>query len=180
MEKDFRGYDLFHQKYQDDAQFKKIIDTYMATGQIRFFNDTEWDKIKSQNFVANFGEQEELRKLGVTSLYDMFRLGYNIGDCVGMCDRVSYSYNDISIVTGIFPLLKGTLNAENGGHRWLETPDSIIDTSLLLVIDKKLKDQLGYMEEERQTSFDLSRNPRYQARKEFATDPSINRGIGKH
>ena len=66
------------------------------------------------------------------------------------------------------------MNAENeGGHCWLETNDTIIDTSLMLVIDKSLKDEIGYIEEQRLTPFDLAMSPRYQARKEFVNDRNI-------
>lgn len=104
----------------------------------------------------------------------MFALGYNIGSCVFTSRTLSYSYNDVDIVTGILPVLKGTKNAEEEGrHGWLERDDEIIDTSLLLVIDKTLKKDLGYIEEYRLTQFDLNRNPRYQSRKEYVNDLSL-------
>ena len=105
----------------------------------------------------------------------MFSLGYNIGNCVGTSRQLSYSYCNVDIVSGIFPLLKGTLNAEKeGGHCWLETTTNIIDTSLMLVIDKSLKNKLGYIEEQRLTAFQLANSPNYQARKEFVNDKNLN------
>lgn len=43
----------------------------------------------------------------------------------------------------------------------------------MLVIDKSLKDEIGYIEEQRLTPFDLAMSPRYQARKEFVNDRNI-------
>ena len=55
-----------------------------------------------------------------------------------------------------YQFLKGTLNAEKeGGHYWLETPKSIIDTSLMLVIDKSLKNKLRYIEEQIKLHFNF-------------------------
>ena len=134
--------------------------------------DEEWNKINSQNFVSHIPEMKEF--------IDMFTLGYNIGNCVGTSRQLSYSYNDVDIVSGILPILKGTKNAEQlGGHCWLETRKYIIDTSLLLVIDKSLKEELGYIEEQRIKSYQLANSPRYQARKEYVNDPYIKNTKGK-
>ena len=101
----------------------------------------------------------------------MFILGYNVGNCVGTSRQLSYSYNNVDIVSGILPILKGTLNAEKeGGHCWLETRTSIIDTSLMLVIDKTIKSEIGYIEEQRVTHLQLLTSKSYQARKDFVND----------
>ena len=89
----------------------------------------------------------------------------NLGNCVGTSRQLSYSYNNVDIVSGILPILKGTLNAEKeGGHCWLETPTSIIDTSLMLVIDKSIKDEIGYMEEQRVSHVQVLSSKNYQGR----------------
>lgn len=49
----------------------------------------------------------------------------------------------------------------------------------MLVIDKSLKSYLGYIEEQRITSFQLSCSPNYQAKKEFVNDKSLNAGKRK-
>ena len=140
----------------------------MRTKQIRFFGELEYQKIESQNFIPIIRKAPEF--------IDMFRLGYNEGNCVMMTRLLSYSYDDVDIVSGILPLLKGTRNAEiEGGHCWLEDKDTIIDTSLMLVIDKSLKDTLGYIEEQRITASDLRKSPKYMARKEFVRDSSLKR-----
>lgn len=125
-------------------------------------------KNQNQNFVSPSPEMKEF--------IDMFILGLNIGNCVGTSRQLSYSYNNASIVSGILPLLKGKKNSEKeGGHCWLETPKELIDTTLMLVMDKSLKKDLGYIEEQRLTPYDLALSPRYQARKEFVNDKNIKR-----
>ena len=165
MNTDMKCYDLFKKFYEENEAFKNIIDENMNT-KIRFFAEEEWDKIKNQNFMSPIPELKEF--------IDMFILGYNIGNCSGTSRQLSYSYNDVDIVSGILPMLKGTRNAEKeGGHVWLENDNYIIDTSLMLVIDKSLKDKLGYIEEQRVTKYDLMRSSNYQARKEFTNDESL-------
>ena len=107
---------------------------------------------------------------------DMFLLGYNIGNCVGASRQLSYSFNDVDIVSGVLPIIKGTLNAEKeGGHCWLENDCFIIDTSLMLVIDKSLRDDFGYIEENRITKESLRKSQVYQARKDFVNDSGLRR-----
>ena len=164
----FKGYDFLEELLESNKEFKDIIDKYIDEGKIRKFNDNEWDKIKEQNYISNIDN--------VNSFYDMFSLGYNKGNCVGMSMQLSYSYDNVDIVSGTLPILKGTLNAEKeGGHCWLETNNSIIDTSLLLVIDKSLKDIMGYNEEQRITARELKISNRYQARKEFTNDKNLRK-----
>lgn len=166
MQENMKAYELFWQLYNSNPQFRECVSVNMSNGLIRFFGDEEWDKIKSQNFISPVPEMSEF--------IDMFTLGYNIGNCVGASRQLSYSYNDVDIVSGILPILKGTRNAEKeGGHCWLETPRAIIDTSLMLVIDKSLKAAMGYMEEQRLTAYQLGNHAFYQARKEFVNDPSL-------
>ena len=101
---------------------------------------------------------------------------HNIGNCVGASRQLSYSYNDVDIVSGILPLIKGTRNAEKfGGHCWLENDKYIIDTSLMLVIDKSLKDRFGYIEEQRITKSELRKSQSYQSRKDFVNDINLNK-----
>ena len=162
------AFDLYKKLYVSNPEFQMIIKTYMRTKQIRFFGELEYQKIESQNFIPIIRKAPEF--------IDMFRLGYNEGNCVMMTRLLSYSYDDVDIVSGILPLLKGTRNAEiEGGHCWLEDNNTIIDTSLMLVIDKNLKDTLGYIEEQRITKDDLRKAPKYMAHKEFVRDSSLKR-----
>ncbi|MGM9881323.1 MAG: hypothetical protein ACI31S_00565 [Bacilli bacterium] len=168
MNTSIKAYDLFWSLYNNNDSFKKLIDVNLNNGNVRFFDDTEWNKIYSQNFMSIIPEMKEF--------IDMFLLGYNIGNCVGATRQLSYSYNDVDIVSGILPILKGSLNAtKEGGHCWLETSNEIIDTSLMLVINKSLKEKFGYIEEQRVTSYQLSAMPYYQERKKFVNDTSLKK-----
>ena len=163
-----KAFEQFWELYNTNEQFQTIIKEGMENGQIRFFDEREWDKIKKQNFVSPDAKMKEF--------IDMFVLGYNIGNCVGTSRQLSYSYNNVSIVSGILPFLKGKKNSEKeGGHCWLETNKELIDTTLMLVMDKEVKKKLGYLEEQRLTPTDLALSPRYQARKEFVNDISIKK-----
>ena len=163
-----KPYELFWNLYNNNQEFKEFVTRNMQNGKIHFFGEEEWTKIENQNFPP-------INK-DIKNFKDMFLMGYNIGNCVGITRQLSYSYDECDIVSGILPLLKGTLNArELGGHAWLEVGNSIIDTSLMLVIDKSLKDVLGYKEEERLTSFNLKQNMIYQKRKEFVNDENLKR-----
>lgn len=162
-----KAFVLFWEIYHKNSFFSKVVDENFANGKMRFFDDNEWDKINNQNFVSPIKEMKTFE--------DMFLLGYNVGNCVGASRQLSYSFDNVDIVSGILPILKGTSNAEKeGGHCWLETSDNIIDTSLMLVIDKSLKNVLGYLEEQRLRSSQLACSPNYQARKEFVNDKNIN------
>lgn len=164
--KNWKAYDQLKELYNTNPSFKALITEQFSKGTIRLFNEEEFSKIKSQNFVSPVRELKEF--------IDLFILGYNIGNCVGTIRQLSYSYDNVDIVSGILPILKGSRNAEKeGGHCWLETTRNLIDTTLMLVIDKSLKTQLGYQEEQRITATQLQNMHRYQARKEFVNDPNL-------
>lgn len=166
MNKEYKCYELLKHLIKTNATFRTTYIENIKTRKIRLFNEEEWTKINNQNFTSLVP--------GLNEFSDMFKLGYNIGNCVGTARQLSYSYDNVDIVSGTLPILKGTLNAEKeGGHCWLETTDYIIDTSLMLVIDKSLKQELGYNEEQRLTSFRLQTNAIYQSRKEFTNDINL-------
>ena len=168
METDIKAYDLFWDLYKKNDSFRSVVDSGMSSNMIWFFDDDLWDKIKSQNFISYDDRMKEF--------IDMFLMGFNIGNCVGASRQLSDSYNDVDIVSGVLPLIKGSRNAEElGGHCWLENDRFIIDTSLMLVIDKSLKDRFGYIEEERVTKSALKRNQSYQSRKDFVNDVSFSK-----
>ena len=148
METDIKAYDLFWDLYKKNDSFRSVVDSGMSSNMIRFFDDDLWDKIKSQNFIS----YDDIMK----EFVDMFLLGYNIGNCVGASRQLSYSFNDVDIVSGVLPIIKGTLNAEKeGGHCWL--------------------DDFGYIEENRITKESLRRSQVYQARKDFVNDNELRR-----
>ena len=162
-----KGYDLLVDLCNSNNILKEIIINGIKNGTVRLFNDNEWDKINSQNFIPLTNETKEFS--------DIFKLGLNIGSCVSTSKQLSYSYDDIDLVSGFLPIIKSSKNSPNGGHVWLETDNSIIDTSLMLVIDKSLKKDIGYIEEFRLTSDNLVNDNIYQASKNFANDIYIKK-----
>ena len=170
LDSNIKGFNLLKELYQTNQEFRAVLDKCFQLGHIRFFGEEEFEKMQMQNYVSPTSD--------ATTLEDIFILGYNIGDCKGMSYQLSYSYNDVDIVTGTNKFLIGTKNAEHGGHLWLETKTEIIDTSLMLVISVKLKQEMGYDEEYRITASDLRKSTMYQSRKEWTTDPYIKRNIG--
>lgn len=167
MDNQIKGFELLKEVMKNNPTVCKLIEDNLES-KVRSFDEREWEKIDSQNYVPLIP--------GVNSFHDIFEMGYNIGDCVGVSTQLSYSYDDVDMVAGTVPFLKGTKNAEKeGGHRWLETPTEIIDTSLMLIIDKSLKNQFGYQEEMRITAAQLKQKDLYQARKEFINDPSLKK-----
>ena len=168
------AFKLLNDLMETNPEFKSLVEENIKLGKIRTFNEEEFELIKKQNYIA---PREELRDL-IPTFYDLFLLGYNIGNCVQVTRQLSYSYRGVDIVTGILPILKGTLNAEKeGGHAWLEINGKIIDTSLMLVIDSSLKDKFGYIEERRLKYTDLTRDKMYLSRREFVLDKSIKKKI---
>ena len=161
-----KGFGLLTELCEKHPWFANLINENIQNGKIRPFNEEEWSKIRTQNFISPTPL--------IKDFMDMFVQGLNRGNCKNAALQLSYSYDNVDIVCGTVPILKGTLNAEKeGGHWWLETHSKIIDTSFLLVIDKDLKDQIGYHEEQRITSDQLRKHRMYQTRKEFTTDPTI-------
>lgn len=49
----------------------------------------------------------------------------------------------------------------------------------MLVIDKSLKDTIGYIEERRITANELANSPTYKARKEFVNDKNLKQNKRK-
>ena len=167
MDTSIKAFDLFWNLYNSNQEFRSLVDEGISEQKVRFFSEEELAKIKSQNFIHPANPS-------IKEFEDVFILGQNIGNCVGMSRQLSYSYDDVDLVSGILPILKGTLNAEElSGHAWIETKDETIDTSLMLVIDKSLKDKFGYIEENRLTASKLRQDPYYQRRKEFTNDQSL-------
>ena len=166
--RNYACFNLLKDLLNNSEEFKKIFTEGINNGTIRLFTDDIWQKIEKQNFIPPAE--------GIDDFVDFFKQGRNIGSCVWTSWQLSYSFNDVSIVSGTLPILKGTFNApKEGGHRWLENNSYIIDTSLMLIIDKSIKSLMGYNEEGRLTQYDLNRNPRYQERKYFTNDSFIKK-----
>ena len=166
LDNNIKGFSLLKELYRTNQEFRTSINNGIQLGKIRFFGEEEFEKMRLQNYISPTPD--------ANTLEDMYIMGYNIGDCKGMSYQLSYSYNNVDVVTGINHFLKGTKNSQQGGHLWLETKAEIIDTSLMLIISVSYKDEMGYQEEYRITSQDLKKSQMYQARKELTNDPYIN------
>ena len=67
---DFRGYDLLNYLMLKNRDFNDVVSLGLRTGFIRKFNDLEWDKISSIDYIMN----------GCFSdFFSFFKEGYNIG-----------------------------------------------------------------------------------------------------
>jgi hypothetical protein len=160
--KNFMGDSLRNELIKKSPALASIIEKYSPLGLISEFGEEEWEKIRKQNFPDLPG-----------GFYEVFERGINEGNCGAVSKRLSYSYDNVSLVNGILPMLTGTTGSPNGKHTWMETKDYIYDTTLLLKINKQLKQEMGYIDEVVVGPDILNRDPFYQARKEFVNDPTI-------
>ena len=158
----YKCYDTIKKLLKENERFLSIIIKGIQEGKIQGFSAELWDKLAKQN----------LRSRGVKSFVDVFVDGYNQGYCTVCSKQVSYSLDTCYLCGGVLPILKGTINCPEGAHTWIEYKDKIIDTTLMLVIDKTLKTELGYIEENR---YNPNNDPIYSATKEFTNDSSIKR-----
>lgn len=94
-----------------------------------------WDK-ELENKIFKIVFMDGHRKL---SLKAIFKNGYNIGNCLLTAYYVSTIFENSLICTGKVEILKGTKNCKNGDHVWIETEESIIDTTLMIILSKKSK-----------------------------------------
>ena len=158
----YKCYDTLKMLLNKNKEFKDLIIKGIKEGKITGFSDELWKKLNNQN----------LRSPGVKSFVDVFADGYNQGYCTVCAKQVSYSLDTCYLCGGLLPILKGTINCLEGNHTWIEYKNKIIDTTLMLVIDKGLKNQFGYIEENR---YNPNNDPIYSATKEFTNDITIKK-----
>ncbi len=106
----------------------------------------------------------------INSFEDVFIDGANIGYCTVASKQLSYSLDKCYICGGILPILKGTKNSIDGSHTWITHNNEIIDTTLMLIINKEYERKLGYIE---QNKYDPNFDPIYLATKEFTNDDNL-------
>ena len=148
-------------KYPDFSEKVKIG---KEKGLIQDFGFEEFEKISSlSKFVIN------------TDFKQAFYDGFNVGRCGFFAKTMSYAYDSPSIISGFLPILKNTPGSEKGEHGWFENDNYIYDTSLLLKIDKKYSNVLGYIEKGRYSYSDLMRDSVYSTRKEMYNDLVVNK-----
>lgn len=116
-----------------DQKFKEAYDFGIKKGLIEHFDESFIKQMKDIhiNFIN-------------CSLYDYFENEDNIGFCLEACNHLSEMFDEYEIYKGILPAIKGTKRSPNGEHAWLISDGIIYDTSLLLVIDERLSEYLGY------------------------------------
>ncbi len=69
-----------------------------------------------------------------SSLREIYKNGYNIGNCLLTAYYIASIIDYASICTGKVNILKGTKNAPSGDHVWIETDEYILDTTLMIKI----------------------------------------------
>jgi hypothetical protein len=158
---DFKCFDILKQKLIEEKRFREIVKIGIENGLIRKFPRDLFDKVCEQNIRAPF---EPIQ---------LFIDGANLGNCTIMSKIISYSMNNIDICGGTLDILKGTKNSPDGRHTWISFNGNIIDPTLMITIDEKLKTKLGYTEENR---YNPAIDKYYLAAKEYANDPSLKKG----
>lgn len=156
----YKCYNLLIDLVTNYEDFKNIIIDGIKTNMITGFSDDLWEKINSQNIriINNFD--------------DVFREGLNIGNCTKASKQLSYSFSSCYICGGTLPILVGTKNCKDGSHTWIEYEGKIIDTSLMLIIDKSFKNKIGYKEENR---YNPNIDKNYLAAKDFTLDKNLKK-----
>ncbi len=158
---EYKCFDILKQKLQENLEFRELIKEGLKTGQIDKFPRDLFEKVCEQNIRAPFDPIQ------------IFIEGGNLGNCTGMSKIVSYSMQTCDICGGTLDILIGTKNSPDGSHTWISYLGKIIDTTLMITIDERLKTRFGYTEENR---YNPNVDPIYTVRKNYANDPSLKKG----
>ena len=118
------------------------IKEYMENGEIKTFEEFEY------NGKTLLERTKDINVESYSSMYELFQRGHHIGNCGHTSRFIGIMFENPLFHTGKADCLQGTKNSEDGGHAWIETEIDkqkyIIDTSMLLVIPKKLKDTFKF------------------------------------
>lgn len=158
--KEYKCYDVLSSLLDNNEDFRNLIAEGLKNGEVSGFDEDMWKEILLQNIRSS------------VTFEDVFKSGYNLGNCTGCSIQYSYSLDRPYICGGELPLIKGTANSPDGRHTWIESDGKVIDTTLMLVMNKDFAKKLGYVEENRR---DPNLEPRYRAAKEFTNDPTFRR-----
>jgi len=156
----YKCFDILKELVNTNSKFRDVLLDGSTNGKITGFYEELWNKIHSQNIR------------GISNFEDVFKDGANIGYCTVAAKQLSYSLDSCFICGGVLKVLENTPNCKDGSHTWILYDDKIIDTSLMLVIDKEYIEQLGYKEENR---YDPNIDPIYQAAKSFTLDDNLRK-----
>lgn len=143
-----------------NEEFRNIIIKGIKEHKISGFSDELIEKIDNQN----------IRR--INSFLDIFKDGTNLGYCTVASKQLSYSFNNCYIVGGINKFLKNTTNSLDGSHTWIESDNTIYDTTFMLEIDKSYGKLLGYIEENR---YDPNLDALYLSAKYFTNDQNLKK-----
>ena len=157
---DYKGYDILKKLLDENEEFKKVIEKGIKENKITGFTDELWNKISNQNIR------------GIDNFNLVFQNGLNLGNCTATAIQLSYSLDYPYICGGTLNILQKTQNSPDGRHTWLIDGRKVIDTTLMLIIDKDYYLSLGYQEENRRNP---NLEPRYNAIKDFTNDESLKR-----
>ena len=158
--KNYKCFDLLKELINNNPEFRETLIEGVKEGKIIGFDIDIWNKIYNQNirFIDNFET--------------VFEGGYNIGGCTTTAKQLSYSLDRCYICGGDLPLIAGTKNSPDGRHTWLEWKNYLIDTSLMLFIDKTFAPRFGYIETNKNNPM---LDPYYRVAKDYTNDPDLNK-----
>ena len=134
---------------ESHPELKEQIEYGLNNGLVFNFGNDEFEKLKSLSYVVIFDD-----------VINLFKEGYNLGNCSEFAKLLSYAYDSSKIAIGYF---KPSYNGQNG-HAWMECGNYISDTTLLLKIDKEYANVLGYVKSK---EYDPMTNSLYRNRKQI-------------
>ena len=141
--------------------------TYNPEGvcSMQMIFDIEGDIIKSLKIIGGcpgntVGVSRLVEGKKIDDVINLFKEGYNLGNCSEFAKLLSYAYDSSKIAIGYF---KPSYNGQNG-HAWMECGNYIYDTTLLLKIDKEYANVLGYV---KLKEYDPMTNSLYRNRKQI-------------
>lgn len=159
--KSYLCFEILKELYNNNPEFKKLVDEGIKEGKISGFPDELWIAIDNQNVR------------GLKSFENVFRDGYNIGGQTVVSRQLSYSFPTCTLCSGTLPLIAGTKNSPSGEHSWMTSDGLVYDTTLMLVMDRTYSSKLGYQYE---MEYDPSEDPIYSATQEFTNDKEQKNG----
>ena len=134
---------------ESHPELKEQIEYGLNNGLVFNFGNDEFEKLKSLSYVVIFDD-----------VINLFKEGYNLGNCSEFAKLLSYAYDSSKIAIGYF---KPSYNGQNG-HAWMECGNYNYDTTLLLKIDKEYANVLGYV---KLKEYDPMTNSLYRNRKQI-------------
>ena len=125
---------------ESHPELKEQIEYGLNNGLVFNFGNDEFEKLKSLSYVVIFDD-----------VINLFKEGYNLGNCSEFAKLLSYAYDSSKIAIGYF-------------KPRMECGNYIYDTTLLLKIDKEYANVLGYV---KLKEYDPMTNSLYRNRKQI-------------